>query len=225
MNINDITPNNNLPIYLEPYNISNECLYPGWTRVAVSDLPAAHAAKMLATAIDSKRYHNEYTNGNGDIISEGVDACIGPKDFSHELLEDSSIGPIGYETWLILQQLLKINSSLTVHAIRTVQSQPAYYNNLVKPCFRSYFQIPFVDFAGPIEAIGIYQQMESDPRLSNCWFDMFHTIDETGEVTIRFFIGRPFVDMEGNPNSSFSDDDFWELICDIAKELGSQPVT
>lgn len=220
MNLANLTTNNNQD-YFEPYGISNTCLYPSYTRYPVSELPMDLVSTMFSDAIKFNRYHNEYVASNGSIISEGVDACNGPDGFEQELLENSPIGHIGYETLLILPQLLKINKALSIHNIQTVQSQPAYYNNLIDKNFKSYFQIPFVDFAGPVEAIEIYKQMETDPRLSNCFVNMFYTTSPSGEISIRFFIGRPFIDLKSRPNSGFFDDDFWELICTIAEELGS----
>jgi len=220
MNLEHITHDN--PTYLKPYGVSNTCLYPGWTRVSVSELPVTIASSLLSEAIKSNRYHNEYVTPSGLKITEGIDACLGPDGFDQEQLDNSPIGPIGYETLLILPYLMRMNKALATHNIQTVQSEPAYYNNLLDPAFKSYFQIPFVDFAGPVEAIGIYKQMEKDPRLLNCFVNMFYTEDAFGEITIRFFIGRPFVNLEGQTNSGFSDEDFWELICTIAEELGSK---
>jgi hypothetical protein len=95
-------------------------------------------------------------------------------------------------------------------------------NNLINsyPNFESYFQLPFVDFSGPIDALKIFKKMELDFRLSNCFFNTFYTTNkETGVIRIRFCIMRPFVDINGQTNSGFSDEDFWQTICDICKEF------
>ncbi len=207
--------------YSEPHEISDTCLYPSWTRFAVSEMPATVVSSLLVDAIKFNRYHNEYVKSDGKIITEGVDSITGPDGFNKKLLDNSPIGPIGYETLLILPYLEKINNALEKLNIRTVQSQPAYYNNLAHDGFKSYFQIPFVDFAGPFEAIEIYNKMEQDPRLSKCYFNKFYAADQSDETVFRFFIGRPFIDLDGNPNSGFADRDFWELICTIADELGT----
>lgn len=218
MNLEHLTSNYN-PTYLEPYGVSDACLYTGWTRIQVCDLSVTVSSSLLSDAIKTNRFHNEYVTPDGIKITEGIDACVGPDGFDQELLENSPIGQIGYETLLILPHLMRMNKALAIHNISTVQSEPAYYNNLMDPDFKSYFQIPFVDFAGPVEAIGIYKQMETDPRLSNCFVNMFYTTSSFGEISIRFFIGRPFIDLAGRPNSGFSDEDFWELICTIVEEL------
>jgi hypothetical protein len=205
--------------YLKLYNISDTCLYVYWTRFAVSELPITVASSLLSEAIKTNRYQNTFVKPDGKIVTEGVDTCLGPEDFDPDLLDNSPIGQIAYETWLILPYLLKINKALEVYNIRTVQSEPVYYINSIRTEFKSYFQIPFVDFSGPIEAIGIYKKIQSDSRLSNCYFNTFYTTNSSGEISIRFFIGRPFIDLDGKPNSGFSDDDFWQTICTIVSEF------
>ena len=220
MNLQQIIQTDNYQSFLPDYGISDECLYVYCSRQKVSELPAKHAATMMLQAISSDRYYNEYVDYNGNVIKEGIDSCIGPDGFDIGKLDESPIGPIGYETLLILPWLLRMNESLKSHGICTVQSQPAYYNNQIEKGFDSYFQLPFVDFAGPISAIGIYQQMESDPGLSSCFFNSFYTKDKkTGQIVIRFCIMRPYTNSNGQVISGFSDTDFWELICTVCADL------
>lgn len=222
MNLQQINPIINDQTILPEYGISAHCFYPGYSREKVSELPVELAATMLSDANILERYHNEYENLQGHVITEGIDPCCGPKGFTQAILDESPIGPISYETYLILPWLMRMNKSLKSHGICTVQSQPAYYNNQIDPAFRSYFQVPFVDFAGPINAIGIYQQIESDDRLSNCFFETFYTKDKkTKEITIRFCIMRPFTDVYGQVNSGFTDTDFWEQVCTVCEDFKS----
>jgi hypothetical protein len=224
MDLKDITPID-YQTYLTAYNISDTCLYTYWTRFTVSQIPAKVASSLLAEAVRTDRYYNEFVKLNNEIVTDGVNSCFGPVDFPAENLDHPLLGSIAYETWLILPQLLRINKSLACYNIQTVQSEPSYYNNMAREEFESYFQIPFVDFSGPVESIEIYKKFQSDPRLSNCFFNTFYKRNESGEIAIRFFIGRPFIDFDGNPNSGFSDDDFWETICTIAEELASAKAT
>ncbi len=221
MNLEDITPNVDHQ-YLEPYKISNVPLYVNWSRTRFSNLPLKCATTLLNQAIELGRYESEFKNDQGKLIKEGNDLCIPPRGFDKNLLDNSPIGPINYETYLILPWLIKINDSLKKHNISTIQSQPAYYVNLIEPAFKSYFQVPFVEFLGSIDALEIYQKMESDPRLSKCYFNTFYQDRypnrKPGEFRIRFCIMRPFVDLEGNQNSDLDDEDFWTTICDICSE-------
>ena len=220
MNLQQIIQTNNYQEFLPEWGISDECLYVYCSRQKVSGLSVKHAATMMLEAIEMDRYCNEYLDFSGNKIKEGIDSCIGPEGFDKELLDNSPIGPISYETLLILTWIMQMNESLKSHGISTVQSQPAYYENYTDPNFESYFSVPFVDFAGPIEALGIYQQMESDTRLSNCFFNTFYVQSKkSGKVTIRFCIMRPYINTTGQANSGFSDIDFWETICTVCAEF------
>ena len=62
--------------------------------------------------------------------------------------------------------------------------------------------------------------MKSDPRLAKCLFNTFYQENhKTGEIYIRFCIMRPYIDIDGKPNSGFSDTDFWETICSVCKDF------
>ena len=194
-------------------------MYPNWSRLDVSALPATLVSTLLSDAIKSNRFFNQIITPSDKYVTEGIDPCIGPNGFDKELLDKSPIGEISYETLLILPYLMRINKSLEKFGIQTVQSQPSYYMN--SPGFEAYFQNPYVDFEGTVDAIQIYERMKSDKRLSKCYFNTFYTTHEE-KHSIRFYIGRPFIDLNGTPNSGFADDDFWEIICTIAEEIGTE---
>jgi len=220
MNLQQSYPITNNYKFLPDHEISTRCLYPGFSRVKVSELPVKLAATMLSDAINLDRYYNEFININGQVVSEGANSCKGPEGFDQSVLDDSPIGSISYETHLILPWLSRMNESLSTHNIRTVQSQPAYYNNEMDPSFESYFQIPFVDFEGTVDSIKIFRQMETDERLSNCFFDIFYTeCKKTKQIKIRFCIMRPFVNFAGEFVSEFSDRNFWKLVCSVCEDL------
>jgi hypothetical protein len=221
MNLEDITQYDNCN-YLEPYGISDECLYIYYIRIRFSDIPKLFASTLLADSVKTNRYHNEFINLADEIVSEGIDSVTGPKDFDMDLIDNSPFGSIFYETFLILHHLIKINESLKIYNIKTIQSQPAYYTNMIDPKFKSYFQIPFIEFSGSVDAIKIFNQIKLDSRLSKCFFDIHYDQDSLDRIRIRFFIGRPYIDIYGRPNSGFSDDDFWEILCTIAEELNLQ---
>jgi hypothetical protein len=218
MNLEDITQYDNCD-YLEPYGISDLCLYVKYTRIEVSSLPIIFSTTLLVDSIEANRYFDEYISLTDELISEGIDPTTGPEDFDMTLLDNTPFDSICYETFLIVDYLIKINESLKVYNIKTIQSQPSYYINMDDPNFKSYFQIPFVEFSGSVDAIKIYEQIKSDSRLSKCFFNTFYEKDSSDEIIIRFFIGRPYIDLHGSPNSGFSDNDFWEIICTIAEEL------
>ena len=220
MDLQQIIHTDNYQSFLPDYGISDECLYVYCVRQKVSKLPAKHAATMILDAISSNRYCNEYIDFTGKITKEGIDSCVGPEGFDKSQLDNSPIGQISYETHLILPWLMQMNESLKSHGIRTVQSQPAYYENYASPDFESYFSVPFVDFAGPIDALGVFQQIESDARLSKCFFNTFYTQGKTsGKITIRFCIMRPYTNVHGQINSEFSDKEFWEMVCEVCKDF------
>jgi hypothetical protein len=223
---------NPLPSYLitdENSDITDSCLYVIFSRIKVSELPVTLAAPMMIDAIKLKRFYCEHKKCNntiedetiysGEIIMEGINPCLGPKDFDEELLDNSPLGLISYETTLIMPYLMQMNDSLQSHNISTVQSQPAYYNNS-GISFDSFFSVPFVDFLGSIDALNVYQQMKLDPRLTKCLFDTFYQEnEETGEICLRLCIMRPYIDINGKPNSGFSDTDFWETLCAVCKDF------
>jgi len=199
--------------YKTPYYIH-------WTKQYFYDIKLEIASRLITEAIESNRYYNVYYNINQRCIKEGIDPCIGPTNLDHEFLITEYFGQVSWETILIKDYLDQINMLGEKFGIKTIQSQPSYYVNLnLEPGhFNTYFNLPFVELIGPINWIRIFKQIQSDPRLLECYFDTNFEIPQTEfeeNLSIRFCIVRPFVDFEGNQISGFSDIDFFSSIIQV----------
>lgn len=224
MDLQQITTHKYYQECLPNHAIFDSCLYTSYSRHFLKDLPIRLVNLILSEAVKLNRYYNEYNivliTGINKEIKEGTDPCIGPKDFSIEFLNNSPIGNISYETYLILPYLTTINNILDKYNIRTIQSQPSYYINLNVLNFETYFNIPFVEFTGSIDSIEIYKKIQANIKLSKCYFNIYFEKDKTtDDVNIRFCILRPFLDIDGNVNSGFDDTDFWLNIIEVIQEL------
>jgi hypothetical protein len=205
-------------------------LYVQYTRLYESNLNVLVSNKLRSQAVELKRYYHSYYDNNYKFIEEGIDSTLGYNEFNIKEYDTENYGIDQYESVLIYKYLKKINNLLSIFNIKTIQSGISYWNNDINFPEPSYFQLPWIEFAGDTNSIPIMKKIINH-KLSKKYFSFTfgdyikNSINqEKIETRIRTSLIRPFIDSDGNLINDFDDLEFWENIVKIIQEIHEEHI-
>jgi len=201
-------------------------LYVQYTRLYEETLKVSVANKLRFQAVDSQRYYHSFYDNNDIFVEEGVNSTNGYNGFNIEEFDTENYGIDQFESVLIYEYLVKINNLLSKHNIKTIQSGISYWENDVNFPEASFFQLPWIEFAGNVNSINIFKKI-TEHKLAKSY--MSFTFGESfgkdknnskqTNTIIRTSLLRPYINSQGDLISDFTDKDFWENIVQIIKDV------